>query len=105
MNYILLICRLRTDSKTIDALVLDKGVKFIAYARLYIGLGLLKYDPSLSLHDDPETAVCIAGGYVTDAKKIHLIGMSVPKIEVLGYTVGDVQDKKCEGRWFSHRGM
>ena len=42
--------RLRVDEKTIDNYILAKGSKFIAYARLYIGMGLMPYDPSLSLH-------------------------------------------------------
>lgn len=45
---------MKTDSNTIDAYIKEKGVRYILYGRLYIGLGLLKYDPSLSLHDDPE---------------------------------------------------
>mgnify|MGYP006973213278 CR=1 FL=1 len=46
--------RLKTDARTIDDYILRKGVTYILYGRLYIGLGLLQYDPSLSLHDDPE---------------------------------------------------
>jgi len=49
--------RLKTTEENISKIIKIKGVKFIAYARLYIGLGLLPYDPSLSLHDDPETAL------------------------------------------------
>jgi len=80
-------------------------VRYVAVARLYIGRGMLQYDPSLSLHDDPETAVCIAGGYVDikEGKKVHLIGLSVPKIEHLGYKVADIQDTKHV--WFPHRGL
>ncbi len=62
--------RLRTDEKTIQEIVQKKGVRFVLYARLYIGLGLLEYDPSLSLHDDPETALCIASGYKSKGKKV-----------------------------------
>jgi len=98
--------RLKTDYQTLDAFVKQKGVRFIAYARLYIGLGLLPFDPSLSLHDDPETAVCIAGGYIQlPSKKLYLMTMDIPKIEVLGFTVSDVQDRKSEGNWFEHRSV
>lgn len=48
--------RLKTDEATLDKIVMEKGVRFIFNARLYIGRQLLKYDPSLSLHDDPEVS-------------------------------------------------
>lgn len=54
----------------------------IAYARLYIGLRLIAYDPTVSLHDDPETAVCIANGYLGQGKQLYLFKLDVPKIEV-----------------------
>jgi len=38
-------------------------------------------------------------------RKIHLFEISIPKIEVLGFKVGDVQDKSKENRWFNHRGI
>ena len=31
--------------------------------------------------------------------------MNVPKIECIGYTVADVQDKKHKSVWFGHRGV
>jgi len=81
------------------------GVKKIAFARLYIGLRLIgKVDPSLSLHDDPETALTIAGGYVTQEKSPRLMGMNVPKIEALGYLLADLHAKGDE-HWFDHRGV
>lgn len=47
--------RLKADVQTVEKVIKEHGYKKVFYARLYIGLGLLKYDPSLSLHDDPET--------------------------------------------------
>eukprot|EP01130_Rhizamoeba_saxonica_P012896 TRINITY_DN5479_c0_g1_i3.p1 TRINITY_DN5479_c0_g1~~TRINITY_DN5479_c0_g1_i3.p1 ORF type:complete len:233 (-),score=49.92 TRINITY_DN5479_c0_g1_i3:19-717(-) len=96
--------RLRTSEDNIRSIIDEKGAKYICKARLYIGRGLLKYDPSLSLHDDGETAVTIAGGYFGGGKVIHLMELSVPLIEVLGYTVQDVSDTPDEP-WFSHRGV
>eukprot|EP01125_Pyxidicula_operculata_P010162 TRINITY_DN3352_c0_g1_i2.p1 TRINITY_DN3352_c0_g1~~TRINITY_DN3352_c0_g1_i2.p1 ORF type:complete len:293 (+),score=33.51 TRINITY_DN3352_c0_g1_i2:1395-2273(+) len=97
--------RLRTTAEELHSIINQNGVKLIAYARLYIGLRLVKFDPSLSLHDDGETAVCIAGGYmdIVNNKKIHLFEVSVPKIEALGYAVADIQDG--EKTWFKHRGI
>ncbi len=55
----------------------------------------MKFDPSLSLHDDGmqqegmreeliallgETAVCIASSYLGRNKKIYLMKLSVPKV-------------------------
>jgi len=98
--------RLRTDKATIARTVSEMGVRRVFFARLYIGLGLLEYDPSLSLHDDGETAVCIAGGYMKlPHKKVHLMELSVPKIEVSGYKVCDIQDEGKKKRWFEHRGI
>jgi hypothetical protein len=73
------------------------GVWQVAYARLYIGTflflsncfkglfslsgrGLVEFDPSLSLHDDPETAVTIAGGYMGQGMKVYVMGLDVPKV-------------------------
>jgi len=73
--------RLTTTAATIDEIVNTKGIFHIAYARLYIGLRLLDHDPSLSLHDDGETAVCIASGYMKlPEKPIYLMEMDVPKV-------------------------
>lgn len=48
--------QLRTSSSNLAKIVDSYGVRYVAIARLYIGRGMLSYDPSLSLHDDPETA-------------------------------------------------
>jgi len=93
--------RLKTDEKELDDIVRKFGVRYVAYARLYIGMQLIPFDPSLSLHDDPETAVCIAGGYVDNEKKVHLMELSVPKIEVLGFILSDIQDGNH--KWFCFR--
>lgn len=69
--------RLKTDAKTLEDIIVSKGAGLVLYARLYIGLRLLQYDPSLSLHDDGETAVCIAGGYVSSNKKVPLLSFLV----------------------------
>eukprot|EP00026_Physarum_polycephalum_P013035 Phypoly_transcript_13396.p1 GENE.Phypoly_transcript_13396~~Phypoly_transcript_13396.p1 ORF type:complete len:273 (+),score=32.43 Phypoly_transcript_13396:211-1029(+) len=95
--------RLKVHEDKIDKFVLEYGVRKICYARLYIGLGLMEFDPSLSLHDDGETAVCIASSYVAKDKKIHLMKLSVPKIEVCGYKLQDISDKS--ERWFQHNGI
>jgi len=98
--------RLKTDAKILRDLVNRVGVKHVCYARLYIGLGLLPFDPSLSLHDDGETAVCIASGYMKlPTKRVHLMKLSVPLVEVLGYTVAEVQDPENAAVWFEHRGI
>lgn len=96
---------LRTTEKELDKLINDVGVFKICYARLYIGLQLVKYDPSVSLHDDPETAVCIGSGYIEDDKRVYLMCMNVPKIEALGYKVCDLHDPSNTNRWFKFRGI
>jgi hypothetical protein len=96
--------RLKTDEATLIRVVNANGVKKVLYARLYIGLRLLPYDPSVSLHDDGETAVCIANGYAElPHRRIHLMKVTVPKIEAMGYTVAQVQDPSAKQRWFKHR--
>lgn len=98
--------RLRASEDVVNAVVTKHGVKRICYARLYIGRRLVQYDPSLSLHDDGETAVTIASGYMqAPTILVHLMKLSVPKISVLGYTVADVQDKNYRNLWFPHRGV
>jgi hypothetical protein len=53
--------RLRSDAKTCRALVDKHGPWMVAHARLYIGRRMIGViDPSLSLHDDAETSICIA---------------------------------------------
>eukprot|EP00696_Hemimastix_kukwesjijk_P008707 gnl/Hemi2/21008_TR6973_c0_g1_i1.p1 gnl/Hemi2/21008_TR6973_c0_g1~~gnl/Hemi2/21008_TR6973_c0_g1_i1.p1 ORF type:complete len:141 (-),score=36.15 gnl/Hemi2/21008_TR6973_c0_g1_i1:310-732(-) len=80
----------------------------VAFARLYIGRHLLPFDPSLSLHDDPETAVTIAQAYASykeeEARLVHLMGLDVPVIETLGYRVIELQDD-ASTPWFKHQGV
>lgn len=48
--------------------MVDKyGIKYICYARLYIGLGLVPYDPSLSLHDDG--GMCVRAQCESEGRK------------------------------------
>eukprot|EP01126_Amoeba_proteus_P006071 TRINITY_DN12107_c0_g1_i3.p1 TRINITY_DN12107_c0_g1~~TRINITY_DN12107_c0_g1_i3.p1 ORF type:complete len:300 (-),score=48.73 TRINITY_DN12107_c0_g1_i3:189-1007(-) len=95
--------RLKAAEGKVNQIVETFGVRHVAHARLYIGLRLVPLDPSLSLHDDPETAVTIAGGYLDCGRKVYLLGLNVPKIEHLGYLVKDVQ--VGDDVWFEHRGV
>jgi len=103
MNSIWPTGRLKTDAKTLKNIINQYGVFYIAHARLYIGQRLVEFDPSLSLHDDPETATCIASSFLEEGKKVYLMELSVPKIEVLGYHVKDVQDD--EKVWFKYNNI
>eukprot|EP01006_Ploeotia_vitrea_P045792 TRINITY_DN66969_c6_g1_i1.p1 TRINITY_DN66969_c6_g1~~TRINITY_DN66969_c6_g1_i1.p1 ORF type:complete len:307 (+),score=26.73 TRINITY_DN66969_c6_g1_i1:73-921(+) len=99
--------RLQVDDTVLNQLVDSEGVWKIAHARLYIGQRMVPYDPSLSLHDDPETAVTIATTYLAAGKKAYLMGMDVPKIECLGFLLRDVSTNRNDeaNRWFSHKGV
>ena len=67
---------------------------------------MIPYDSSLSLHDDPKTAVTIAGGYLANEKAAYLMGMDVPKVETLGFALKDVSySSEEQSRWFTHRGV
>lgn len=93
--------RLKTDKETVESMVEQHGIWKICHARLYIGQRMVKYDPSLSLHDHSETTTCIASHY-TDYetnRKVHLMELSIPKIEVLGYFVRDVSYDR-NSQWF-----
>jgi len=103
LNTIVPTGRLKASEGQVNSMIEKYGVFKIAYARLYIGRGLVEFDPSLSLHDDPETAVTIAGGYLSTDKQVYLMGLSVPKIEFLGYILVDLQDD--EETWFNFRGI
>ena len=104
--------RLRTDENTLRDVILRHGSGFVCYARLYIGLRLVKYDPSLSLHDDAETALCIAEGYMRAGMAVFMFDLDVPVIESCGWSVHDVRvfgpdgpDAADDSRWFKHRGI
>ena len=62
----------------------------------------------MSVHDYPETTVCISGGYFEKKKRAFLMKITMPLIETAGYTIEDVQYddfKNEEMRWFQHRGV
>jgi hypothetical protein len=93
---------LRSTPEEVDAIVPRYGIRHVAYARLYIGRRLVPLDPSLSLHDEPGTALTIAGGYLEPGKSIYLMELSLPKVECLGYRLADISDDP-ERRWFQFR--
>ncbi|KAG2378540.1 hypothetical protein C9374_008179 [Naegleria lovaniensis] len=93
--------RLKTTKENVEQMVQQHGIWKICHARLYIGQRMVQYDPSLSLHDHPETATCIAKGYMDlPHRKIYLMELQIPLIEVLGYKVSDVSFTP-QRRWFS----
>eukprot|EP00698_Gefionella_okellyi_P006377 TRINITY_DN15732_c0_g1_i1.p1 TRINITY_DN15732_c0_g1~~TRINITY_DN15732_c0_g1_i1.p1 ORF type:complete len:288 (-),score=57.16 TRINITY_DN15732_c0_g1_i1:177-1040(-) len=102
--------RLRASEAEILQCIVDEGVRKLLVARLFIGLRLVRIDPSLSLHDDWETAVCIASTYMRSDKPIHLFELDVPVIETMGWRVCDVHDRTAAvtskhvhtARWFEH---
>ncbi len=93
---------LKTDATTLANFVHKEGIRKILHRRM-CNIGAFPYDPSLSLHDHPETAVCIAEGYMKVPNRlIYLIEIDVPVIEVIGWRMCDVDG--WEG-WFKHRGI
>ncbi len=93
--------RLRETDEKLESRVDKEGLFRICFYRLYISL--MKWaDPSVSLHDDPETALIIASGYVAENKKVYLFEVHVPKIWTVGWKLADIQREPGE-RWFSHR--
>lgn len=94
--------RLRTDAATLKTYLRTEGVRKIIHTRM-CNIGAFQYDPSLSLHDDPETAVCIAEGYMEPPDRfIYCMELSVPVIETVGWRMCDVDGWKG---WFEHRGI
>ncbi|KAF0973667.1 hypothetical protein FDP41_007054 [Naegleria fowleri] len=92
--------RLKTTRENVEQMVQQYGIWKICHARLYIGQRMVPYDPSLSLHDHPETATCIAKGYMSlPHRKIYLMELQIPLIEVLGFKVKDVSYTP-QKRWF-----
>lgn len=126
LNEILPTGRLRASWKEMRDIVDSQGATKIAVARLYISqltqwIGL---DPSLSLHDDCETALCISQTYMDPkaGKFVYLFEMNVPKIMAMGFKIVDVQNRsglvdaqfadkqnrkrgKQSDRWFEHNGV
>eukprot|EP01084_Bolivina_argentea_P280630 479950_1 len=126
LNEIVPTGQLRASLKEMQYIVDTHGVTKITVARLYISklsqwIGL---DPSLSLHDDCETALCISQTYMNEKNKkyVYLFEMDVPKVMSIGFKVVDVQNKaylvdqtfadrknrkkgKQSDRWFGHNGV
>eukprot|EP01083_Nonionella_stella_P095538 268238_1 len=125
LNEIVPTGQLRASLKEMQEIVNTHGITRITVARLYIShlsewIGL---DPSLSLHDDCETALCISQTYMSEAAKkyVYLFEMDVPKVMCIGWKVVDVQRKrylvdgkrpkasrqtaKQKDRWFGHNGV
>ena len=126
LNEIVPTGQLRASLKEMKQIVDTQGITRITVARLYINhlskwIGL---DPSLSLHDDCETALTIAQTYMSEQqeKYVYLFEMNVPKIMSIGFKVVDVQNKaglvdekfadrknrksgKQSDRWFDHKGV
>ena len=97
LNEIVPTGQLRASLKEMKDIVNEHGITRITVARLYIShlsewIGL---DPSLSLHDDFETALCISQTYFNEKNKkfVYLMEMDVPKIMSMGWKVVDVQNK------------
>lgn len=94
--------RLKTDAATLASYVRQEGIRKILYTRM-CHIGTFKYDPSLSLHDHPETAVCIAEGYMQAPERLlYRLELDVPLIEVIGWRMCDVDGSE---HWFEHRGI
>jgi hypothetical protein len=94
--------RLKTDATTLANYVRKEGIRKILYTRM-CRIGAFPYDPSLSLHDHPETAVCIAEGYMLPPERlIYRMELDVPMIEVVGWRMCDVDGSE---HWFEHRGI
>jgi hypothetical protein len=92
--------RLKTNAETLASYVRKEGVRRILYTRM-CRIDTFQYDPSMSLHDHPETAVCIAEGYMQPPERlIYRFELDVPAIEVLGWRMCDVDGSE---HWFNHR--
>lgn len=97
LNEIVPTGQLRASLKEMKDIVDQHGITKITVARLYISylsewIGL---DPSLSLHDDAETALTISQTYMSEQQQkfVYLFEMNVPKIMSIGFKVVDVQNK------------
>jgi hypothetical protein len=94
--------RLKTDAATLTSYVRQDGVRKVLLTRM-CDIGTFKYDPSLSLHDHPETAVCIAEGYMQLPERvIYRMELDLPVIEIIGWRMCDVGGSQ---QWFEHRGV
>ncbi|MCA1596915.1 MAG: hypothetical protein LC772_10900, partial [Chloroflexi bacterium] len=94
--------RLKADSSPVLEYLRGEGIRKILDRRLR-DMSALRLDPSMSLHDHPETAVCVAEGYMRPPeRKIYRFELDLPVIETLGWRIRDVNGQKD---WFLHRGI
>jgi len=94
--------RLKTDAKMLREYLQEQGLRQILEKRIN-RLGALKYDPSLSLHDYPETAVSVASDHSEfPHKAIYRFEVEVPVIETVGWRMCDVNGWTG---WFRHRNI
>mmetsp|Transcript_113522 Transcript_113522/g.321204 ORF Transcript_113522/g.321204 Transcript_113522/m.321204 type:complete len:337 (-) Transcript_113522:132-1142(-) len=91
--------QLRVGTEELENIVRAKGIQTVCVARLFISHlhRLLRYDPSVSLHDDWQTTTLIASGYASHdvldpsrSRRVHLFELSCPKIESVGWTLQEV---------------
>ncbi|KAJ4455705.1 putative ADPribosylglycohydrolase superfamily protein [Paratrimastix pyriformis] len=81
---------LRASPAVVLQTLRQEGLRKVVVARLYIGLGLVPCDPSISLHDDCETTLTIASGYLEADRRVYLYEVHVPVVETVGWTVNEV---------------
>lgn len=92
---------LHVSMETLKTIVLEKGVKAVCVARLC--MNVCGFDPSVSLHDDWQTAAVIAAGYASP-KRVTLFELSVPVVESIGWTLYDVDVRTAEAAAVGSRG-
>lgn len=92
----------KTDEATLRAYCKQQGLRQVLEKRINQP-GALTYDPSLSLHDYPETAVSVAAGYLKPGQNfVYRFELDLPLIETVGWRMCDVNGWVG---WFSHRGI
>ncbi len=92
--------RLHADAATLRKFLQIQGVRSVIRARVD-GPGSLPLDPSLSLHDHPETAVCVAAGRLEPPDRVvYRLELDLPAIETLGWRLCDVTGR---AEWFRFR--
>ena len=94
--------RLKADSDVVAAYLRQEGLRSVLDRRMR-NMGALRYDPSLSLHDHPETAVGVAEGYLHPPEQLlYRFELDLPAIEIIGWRMRDVNGDR---EWFLHRGI
>lgn len=94
--------RLKADAAAVAAYLRVEGIRKVLDLRLR-RIGALRLDPSMSLHDHPETAVCVAEAYMQPPeRRIYRFELDLPVIEILGWRIQDVNGQED---WFLHRGI